>query len=262
MITTYLFALALASATPTAWLNGEPTTYDIHITQTATISGAVDHYGGYEMGYTDVSLNWYGSYDSFYNSVSLYSSDRITTNTYFNGSIDEDYLGAELPITNRTAYNVPSGHFKVTMDMKDGIAIVLTTPTGPDDSDVTLYTEDLFTFDGGLPNLYNNGEVDLTFYESDLLELLSPLRPADGFEVSQTYQDGYAKGHEDGYTEGLATSQGGNGLNNAFGLFSKAFASVSSFFEMKIFGFLPLYWFFLAPLFIALLTLLLRMVRH
>lgn len=73
---------------------------------------------------------------------------------------------------------------------------------------------------------------------------------------------GYQQGYNNGYRDGLNSTAAGLALDNVFGLFSKAFGSVASFFNLKVFGFLPLYWFFLVPIFIAIITLLLRMVKH
>lgn len=82
-------------------------------------------------------------------------------------------------------------------------------------------------------------------------------------DVESYYQErGYTTGYARGWQNGWNNSPGGVSTTNVFSLFTRAFDAVGGFFNLEIFGFLPLYWFFLAPLFITLITLLLRMVKH
>lgn len=106
----------------------------------------------------------------------------------------------------------------------------------------------------------NNG------YLTDLTTPLVNYVKAQSEQYSQGFGDGrnagYTQGYQEGKTYGMQIGADGAGLENVFALITRAFEPVSVFFNMRLFGFLPLYWVFLAPLFIALITLLLRMVKH
>lgn len=106
----------------------------------------------------------------------------------------------------------------------------------------------------------NNG------FLSDMNEPMVNYVKAVGEEYSQGFANGrnagYGQGYQDGVSYGMQAGADGANMTNVFALITKAFEPVAQFFEMRLFGFLPLYWVFLAPLFIALISLLLRMVKH
>lgn len=106
----------------------------------------------------------------------------------------------------------------------------------------------------------NNG------YLTDLTAPLVNYVKAVGEEYSQGFANGrnagYGQGYQDGKAYGMQLGADGASMQNVFAIFTKAFEPVATFFNMRLFGFLPLYWVFLAPLFITLITLLLRMVKH
>lgn len=80
--------------------------------------------------------------------------------------------------------------------------------------------------------------------------------------LNTEYQNGYAVGFSEGTAYGQTLGETGGDINNIFGLFGQAFNAVGGFFNMKIFGSIPLYVVFIAPLFVVIVTLLLRMVKH
>ena len=106
----------------------------------------------------------------------------------------------------------------------------------------------------------NNG------YLRELTEPLVNYVKATGEQYSQGFANGrnagYGQGYQDGKAYGMQLGADGASMSNVFAIFTKAFEPVAQFFNMRLFGFLPLYWVFLAPIFISLITLLLRMVKH
>lgn len=84
-----------------------------------------------------------------------------------------------------------------------------------------------------------------------------------GRDVLNTeYQNGYELGFHEGTAYGQSLGESGGTLNNAFAVFGQAFSAVGGFFNLKIFGSIPLYVVFIAPLFVGIITLLMRMVKH
>lgn len=106
----------------------------------------------------------------------------------------------------------------------------------------------------------NNG------FLADMNEPMVNFVKAVGEEYSQGFANGrnagYGQGYQDGKAYGMQLGADGAQMQNVFAIFTKAFEPVATFFNMRLFGFLPLYWVFLAPIFISLITLLLRMVKH
>lgn len=85
----------------------------------------------------------------------------------------------------------------------------------------------------------------------------------NGSTYNDGYRDGYAQGKEEGKQEAEAeggSCAGAGTVDNVFSLFSKAFSAVASFFEIEVFGFLPLYWFFLAPIIAMIIAVIVKLV--
>lgn len=100
---------------------------------------------------------------------------------------------------------------------------------------------------------------------TDLTPLFLQIKATQDERYSEGAQDGYEQGYTtgraDGYAYALATG-GSEETTNVFSLFTSAFNVVGGFMNLKVFGFLPLYWFFLVPLFVTIVALLLRLVKH
>lgn len=83
----------------------------------------------------------------------------------------------------------------------------------------------------------------------------------NGSTYNDGYRDGFAQGKEEGRQEATAEgSECAGSVDNVFSLFGKAFSSVADFFQMEVFGFLPLYWFFLAPIIAMIIAVIVKLV--
>lgn len=83
----------------------------------------------------------------------------------------------------------------------------------------------------------------------------------NGSTYNDGYRDGFAQGKEEGKQEAVADgSECAGTVDNVFSLFGKAFSAVADFFEMEVFGFLPLYWFFLAPIIAMIIAVIVKLV--
>jgi hypothetical protein len=83
--------------------------------------------------------------------------------------------------------------------------------------------------------------------------------------AGSSYYDGFRKGFEKGKEEGKqeAEAEGSacaGSVDNVFSMFGKAFSAVADFFQMEVFGFLPLYWFFLAPIIAMIIAGIVKLV--
>jgi len=83
----------------------------------------------------------------------------------------------------------------------------------------------------------------------------------NGSTYNDGYRDGYAQGKEEGKQEAEAEgSECAGSVDNVFSMFGKAFSAVADFFQMEVFGFLPLYWFFLAPIIAMIIAVIVKLV--
>lgn len=114
---------------------------------------------------------------------------------------------------------------------------------------------------------YANLKLTSTFVRSVYYRPVAGLIAMSAKFGGEEYQAGRAYGYEQGYSAGVTfgrqtQGEGGEAFTNVFSLLALAFQPATTFFNMKVFGFLPLYWFFLIPIFAGIITLILRMIKH
>lgn len=270
MLTTFFYTLALLSATPNAYYNGQPSSYNYEIEQKTTIAFYENHYEGTIYGYVDATLKYHGSYNVMLDTMNLQTGFEATLDIHYNGTIDEDNYGEVLSLPSQQNAFESVGHFRLTIEADQGIYAKIDRPILPDDDWAVYSSVDIWSSSGGGDSEAMSGQCDLQISQSDIRGLFKesgylPWNLGNTLDYGETrYQDGYETGERQGYQNGLVAggNQGAEATSNVFSMLTEGFSSVASFFELKVFGFLPLYWFFLAPVFVALITLLLRMVKH
>lgn len=215
---------------------------------------------GYEVGYSDGSETGRMFTALGLNQTTWYKSDLTPTSTsetsnfyklleFKDGDNEEWGVAAELFTTDNL--------FKVDLYKNINQGYTSATYYG------TL-GEGTLTYVSGVWQVEMTPATYYFFEWAQITEVYNNSLPLNYFLLTGTPQNatGYQQGYQAGYQAGILATPGGEATNNVFSLFTSAFDSVGGFFNLKIFGFLPLYWFFLAPLFVALITLLLRMVKH
>lgn len=108
---------------------------------------------------------------------------------------------------------------------------------------------------------YQSQVDDFGFTYLEALNAVKDRVLGNGSTYNDGYRDGYAQGMEEGKQEASAEgSQCAGTVDNVFSLFGKAFSAVADFFQMEVFGFLPLYWFFLAPIIAMIIAVIVKLV--
>lgn len=270
MLATYLYTLALLSATPSSYYNGQPATYSYEVEQKTTIGFYADTYEGTIYGYADVSLKYHGEYNVLTSTCNLQTGYEAVVDYSYDGTADSDSAGFTMALPTQQDAFTSVGHFRVDVVATDGIEVSFSRPILPDDEWQVYSTDTIWQAGGGDGTEELSGQCDLQISPNHISGLFKengylPWDLGNTLDYGETrYQDGHEAGYQEGYNNGLIESgeQGNEAMTNMFGILGLAFSSVSSFFELRLFGFLPLYWVFLAPLFIAIVTLIMRMVKH
>lgn len=270
MLATYLYALSLISATPTAYYQGAPSSYSYEVEQKTTIAFYENHDEGTIYGYAEASLTYHGEYNIMSDTLNLQTGAWAYLDIHYDGSIDNDAYGETLNLPTQEDAFTPLGHFRITLEADQGIRAYIERPILPDDDWQIYSTASIWQPAGGNDEETLSGQTDLGITKGAIKGLFKEngylpwtLESEINFGNAR-YQEGKETGYREGYNNGLIESgnQGSEAMTNMFGILGLAFSSVASFFELRLFGFLPLYWVFLAPLFIAIVTLIMRMVKH